>query len=109
MYPTCRSSHDPKNRVLPNASVRSCAGVEGQSSLSALAADRTVNVYASHDRAILKYDGATGQLVSKIEGDYSLDDVIALPNVGLLAYTNEDFVYFNAQDQEVGLSQPIRN
>ena len=83
--------------------------VEGQSSLSALAADRAGNVYASRDRAILKYDGATGQLLSKIEGNYSFDDVVALPNVGLLAYTREDFVYFNAQGQEVGrLSQPIR-
>ncbi len=75
---------------------------EGDTPLRGMAADRAGRVYVVRRGAILKYDGATGELLDNLQGDDHFDDVAVLPGGGLVAasYLNrDDIVWLNADGE----------
>jgi len=77
-----------------------------------MAADHAGHVFVVRRGAILKYDGATGELLDKIQGDDYFDDVAVLPGGGLVAasYRNrDDIVWLNSDGEVVSrLKEAIR-
>jgi streptogramin lyase/DNA-directed RNA polymerase subunit RPC12/RpoP len=68
-----------------------------------MAADRAGNVYVVRGGNILKYAGADGQLQAVFESDHGYDDVVVLPNGGLLAcacFGSDDLVFLDADGTE---------
>lgn len=85
---------------------------EGDTPLRGMAADHAGHVFVVRRGAILKYDGATGELLDKIQGDDYFDDVAVLPGGGLVAasYRNrDDIVWLNSDGEVVSrLKEAIR-
>lgn len=77
---------------------------EGETPLRGLAADRDGNVYVVRGGAILKYEGATGELLQKIKGNDYFDDVAVLPAGGLVAcacFGSDDLVFLDSEGEAV--------
>lgn len=77
----------------------------GKNPIRGLAADRNANVYAVRDGVILKYNGGTGDLISKIKaGSDYYDDVAVLLDGGPMAVVtspSDDFVRFNTKGSQI--------
>jgi DNA-directed RNA polymerase subunit RPC12/RpoP len=64
-----------------------------------LAADRNGNVYVVRSGQILKYDGASGDLLATFDDEVGFDDVVVLPDGRLLAcacFGGNDLVFLDA-------------
>lgn len=73
-----------------------------------LAADRRGRVYVVQNRETTVYDGASGELIGRLEGSY--DELLILGDGGMLAIEDADIVRLDAEGREVGrLVDPIGN
>ncbi len=76
----------------------------GKTPIRALAADQNTNVYAIRDSAILKYNGGTGDLITKFKSTDNYDDIATTLDGGFVAVAaspNDDFVRYNAKGTQV--------
>lgn len=105
---------DPTGKFLNFWTIEEKAQFNGKNGPTRLAADKDGNLYAVWDHFILKYEGATGKLQSKLTGAVTnqvlgwtedINDIALLANGGLLAITNnnnsDDLVRFDASGKVV--------